>query len=477
MNNMPALGSQVFEAVDAFDMAHAAQDRDADRYRLHNRHLNEQMVKVLQTIGYDVSFVRGAGQYLWDRNGAKYLDLLSGWGVFALGRNHPDIRRALNSVIDADLPNLVQMDVSVLSGLLAEHLLGSVPYMEKVFFSNSGAEAVEAAIKFARNATGRAGLVFCDHAFHGLTYGALSMNGDGVFRDGFGPLLPGAAQVPFNDLAALEAALRTRDVAAFFVEPIQGKGVVMPDDDYLPRAAALCRKYGTLFVADEIQTGLGRTGKFLAVEHWGVEPDMVLLAKALSGGHVPIGAVLTRRKTFEKVFNRMDRAVVHGSTFAKNDLAMAAGIATLRVIENEGLVQNAAAVGTRLTASFAEMRDRYELVKAVRGKGLMLGIEFGAPRSLKLRAAWSLLETVNAGLFCQLITIPLFKEHRVLSQVAGHGNHCIKLLPPLTIDAQDCDWITSAFDAVIADSHRVPGAVWSLGKTLADHAIKARAGA
>ena len=192
---------------------------------------------------------------------------------------------------------------------------------------------------------------------------------------------------------------------------------------------------------------------------------------------MPIGAVLTRKKIFEKVFNRMDRAVVHGSTFSKNDLGMAAGIATLRVIENENLVDNAAQMGARLLSSFEEMRERFELVKEIRGKGLMIGVEFGAPRSLKLRAAWSFLETVNAGLFCQLITIPLFKEHKVLSQVAGHGNHCVKLLPPLTITERDCDWITSAFDAVIADSHRVPGAVWTLGKTLADHAIKARASA
>ena len=376
MNEMSAFPSDTRDAIDAFDMAQAVRDREDDRYRLHEKHLNEQMVKVLKTIGYDVSFTRGVGPYLWDRNDAKYLDLLSGWGVFALGRNHPDIRRALASVIDADLPNLVQMDVSVLSGLLAEQLLAFAPYMDKVFFANSGAEAVEAAMKFARSATGRPGVLFCDHAFHGLTYGALSLNGDGVFRDGFGPLLPGAAQVPFNDLAALEAALRKRDIAAFFVEPIQGKGVVMPDGDYLSRAAALCRQYGTLFVADEIQTGLGRTGKFLAVEHYGVEPDMVLLAKALSGGHVPIGAVLTRRKTFEKVFNRMDRAVVHGSTFAKNDLGMAAGLATLRVIENEGLVANAARTGDRLLASFEEMRDRYELVKTIRGKGLMIGVVF-----------------------------------------------------------------------------------------------------
>ncbi|MDE2364506.1 MAG: aspartate aminotransferase family protein [Hyphomicrobiales bacterium] len=461
----------------SFDLAAVAVARDGERYSLHSKNLNEQMVRVLQTIGYDVGFTRGSGQYLWDRKGDRYLDLLSGWGVFALGRNHPDIRRALISVIEADLPNLVQMDVSVLAGVLAEKLLRYTPWLDKAFFCNSGAEAVEAAMKFARASTGRPGLVFCDHAFHGLTYGALSMNGDDTFREGFGPLLPGIAEIPFNDLAALDTALRGRDVAAFFVEPIQGKGANMPDPDYLRGAADLCRKYGTLFVADEIQTGLGRTGKFLAVEHWGVEPDMVLLAKALSGGHVPIGAVLLRQKTFERVFNRMDRAVVHGSTFSKNDLAMAAGVATLDVIENERLVENAARQGDRIMTAFRDMLERYELVKDVRGKGLMIGIEFGAPRSLKLRTAWTLLEKVNSGLFCQMITIPLFKDHKVLSQVAGHGNHTVKLLPTLNLGDEDVAWIERAFDAVIADAHRVPGAVWSLGKTLADHALKARASA
>src|SRR6202044_334618 len=194
-------------------------------------------------------------------------------------------------------------------------------------------------------------------------------------------------------------------VAAFFVEPIQGKGVTMPDDGYLQSAFALCRKYGTLFVADEIQTGLGRTGRFLASEHWGIEPDMVLLAKGLSGGHVPVGAVLTHKWVFDKVFNSMVRAVVHGSTFSKNDLAMAAGLATLQGIES---------------------------------KGLMIGVEFGPPRSARLRASWNLLETASSGLFCQLIVIPLFNDHKVLTQVAGHGNHTIKLLPTLTISDEDC---------------------------------------
>src|SRR5271170_2844155 len=327
------------------DVSEMFVDRQAQRSTMHTRHLNEQLVRVLKTIGYDVGFKKGQGQYLFDRDDVRYLDLLSGFGVFAIGRNHPALRTALKSVLDSDLPNLVQLDVSTLAGVLAERLLKLVPYLDKVFFANSGAETVEAAIKFARGATGRPGIVYCSHAYHGLSYGALSLTDDPNFRSGFEPLLPGCTAIPFNDLAALEQALSSRQMAAFIVEPIQGKGVNVPSDEFLPGAAALCKKYGTLLIADEIQTGLGRTGRFLAIEHWNVEPDMVLLSKALSGGHVPVGAVLTRKRIYDKIFDRMDRAVVHGSTFAKNDLAMAAGLATLDVIEREGLVSRSERLG------------------------------------------------------------------------------------------------------------------------------------
>jgi ornithine--oxo-acid transaminase len=446
---------------------------DAERYELHGRHLNEQFVRMLRTIGYDVGFCRGVGQYLYDRSGTQYLDLLSGFGVFAIGRNHPALRDALKSVIEADLPNLVQFDVSPLAGILARQLLEFVPYLDKVFFANSGTEAAEAAIKFARYATGRPGILYCEHAFHGLTNGALSLNGDPIFRTGFAPLLPDCRSIPFDDLAALERALAARDVAAFVVEPIQGKGVNVPGDRYLAEAAALCRRHDTLFIADEIQTGLGRTGTFLAIEHWGVEADMVLLAKSLSGGHVPIGAVMTRKRIYDKIFDRLDRAVVHGSTFAKNDLAMMAGLATLDVMRREGLVARAARLGERLRLALARLVGRYECVRAVHGKGLMIGVEFGPPTSLKLKASWNLLEAANKGLFCQLIAIPLFRDHKLLTQVAGHGSHTIKLLPPLIITDEDCDRIERAFDEVIAAAHCVPGAIWSLGKTLVGNAMQA----
>jgi ornithine--oxo-acid transaminase len=455
------------------DISSLYAQREAERYALHARHLNGQLVRVLQAIGYDVGFCRGEGPYLFDRSGARYLDLLGGWGVFALGRNHPGVRDALKAVLESDLPNLVQMDVSPLAGVLAERLLQRAPHLDKVFFANSGAETVEAAIKFARQATGRTAIVHCSNAFHGLTYGALSLTPDENFRKGFGPLLPDCIEVPFDDLDRLEEALRARPVAAFIVEPIQGKGVNVPSDDYMSGAAAICRKHGTLFVADEIQCGLGRTGRFFAFEHWQALPDMVLMAKSLSGGHVPVGAVLARKWIFDRVFDRMDRAVVHGSTFAKNDLAMAAGLATLDAIDDERLLACASSRGERLLSAFNDMARRHEFVRSVRGKGLMIGIEFGAPRSLKLRATWSMVESASRGLFCQLIAIPLFRDHKILIQVAGHASHTIKLLPPLTISDADCEWIERAFEAVFADCHRA-SAVWSLAKSLAEHALAMR---
>jgi ornithine--oxo-acid transaminase len=461
----------------ATDIARMLAERRGEKYDLHEKYLNAQLVRVLKTIGYDVNFTSAAGPYLYDAAGTRYLDLLSGFGVFAVGRNHPNVIGALKQVLDAGLANLVQMDVSPLAGLLAERLLPWLPGMERVFFCNTGAEAVEGAIKFARAATGRGKIIYCDHAFHGLTYGALSLNGTDVFRTGFGPLLGDCIRVPFDDLAALETALEGGDVAAFIVEPIQGKGVYMPSDDYLPEAARLCRKHGTLFVADEIQTGMGRTGRFLALEHWDVEPDMVLLAKALSGGFVPVGAVAMKQWIFSKLFDRMDRALVHGSTFGKNDLAMAAGLATLDIIEEEKLIGRAATLGAALIADLQALQRKYELLKDVRGKGLMIGMEFGAPRSFALKTAWHLLEAANKGLFCQMVLIPLFRDHHILCQVSGPNTHVIKLLPALVIGEADRIWIRDGLDAVIADCHRVPGAVWDLGRTLAGHSLKARAGA
>lgn len=465
------------ETREPLTLAELLAERVEDKYALHERHLNAQQVRVLRTIGFDVDYRRARGQYLYDADDNRYLDLLSGWGVFAVGRNHPHVVRRLREVLAQDLPDMVQMDVGVLAGVLAERLVARMPPgLERVFFANSGTEAVETAIKFARYATGRSRIVHVEHGFHGLTMGALSLNGDDEFREGFGPLLPGTVRIPFDDLDALEEALRGRDVAAFVVEPIVGHGVYVPHDDYLPGAQALCRRYGTLLVADEVQTGLGRTGRFLAVEHWGVEPDMVTIAKALSGGFAPVGAVACRREVFDAVFNRMDRSAVHGSTFSKNNLAMAAGIATLEVMDAEDLVAAAEVTGEQILTGLRGLLGRYEFLKDVRGKGLMIGLEFGRPESLKRRAAWALLEKANEGLFSQMITIPLLTRHRVLSQVAAARMNVVKFLPPLVIGRDDVRWLTEASEDVIAAADEVGGAVWDLGKQLAGAALRMKTG-
>ena len=456
-----------------FSIAELFAQHSTDKFDLHEQYLNKQMVRMLQTIGYDKHYQRAVGQYLYDQEGTEFLDLYSGFGVFAIGRNHPTVIKALQETLTLELPNLVQLDVSILSGLLAKELLKTTPEnINKMFFCNSGTEAVESAIKFARYTTKRDKIVFCDHGYHGLTMGSLSLMGEKIFREGFGPLLPDCISVPFNDLEALESALSNKDVAAFIVEPIQGKGVNIPDDNYLPEVERLCKKYGTLFVADEVQTGIGRTGKFWAIDHWGAKPDMICMAKALSGGFVPVGGVAMTEKIMDTVFNRMDRAVVHGSTFGKNNMAMAAGLATLHVIENEKLVENSLAVGTDIINSLNALSGKYEFLKEARGKGMMIAVEFNSPKSLKLKAAWAMLEAANKGLFCQMITIPLFKEHHILTQVAGHGMNVVKLLPPLTLTQKDRDNIVNSFDKAIADTHQIPGSIWDLGKNLASHALK-----
>jgi ornithine--oxo-acid transaminase len=458
------------------DLAGLIEERQGDKFQLFDRHLNAQLLRILRTLGFAVDYVRAEGPHLFDVDGNRYLDLLSGFGVFALGRNHPTVTGALEQVLRGQLAGLVQFDVSLLAGLLAERLTGYMPWLPKLFFCNSGAEATEAAIKFSRAATGRSTILYCDHAFHGLTYGAVSLCGDEHFRARFGPFLGDCARIPFDDLEALERALAGRDVAAFVVEPIQGKGVNLPHDDYLPAAGRLCRAHGTLLVADEIQTGMGRTGRFLASEHWGVEPDLVLLAKALSGGFVPVGAVACRREVFDRVFDRMDRALVHGSTFAKNDLAMAAGLATLTALEDERLIARAAALGARLADGLRQRLAPFDMVKDVRGKGMMIALQLGPPRDLRLKAAYALMDRAAKGLFCQLILVQLLRNHRILAQVAGHDLPVIKLLPPLVVDEQDLEWTLRAFAAVIGDSQSL-ASLASLGRELAGHALRTRADA
>ncbi len=453
------------EPNSAFDLRDLLARRGGERYDLHRRLLNPQLPRMLHAIGFDKTYTRADGAYLYDDEGQQYLDMLAGFGVFALGRHHPAVRAAIHDVLDADLADLTQFDAPPLAGLLAEALLERVPHLDRVYFSNSGTEAVEAALKFARFATGRTRILYADHAFHGLTTGSLSVNGAAEFRDGFGPLLPDTA-IPFGDLAALERELRRGGVAALVVEPIQGKGVAVAPEGFLAAAHDLLRRHKALLITDEVQCGVGRTGDFFAYEHDGVQPDLVVTAKALSGGYIPVGATVGPDWVFQKVYSSMDRVLVHDSTFGSNAQAMAAGLATLHVMASDAIMENARKTGDLLQSRLADLVDRYELVQEVRGRGLMIGIEFGRPSSWKLRASWTALQAARKGLFAQTIVHALFHRHHILTQVSGDHLEVIKLIPPLIIGEAEVDQFVAAFVDVMEEAHSGSGLVWDFGKTL-----------
>ena len=455
-----------------FDVARTFAERSGENFALHERYMNHQLARTLRTLGFDRNYIRAEGCYLWDDTGARYLDFLSGFGVYALGRSHPAIKAALHQALDLDLPNMVQMDCALLPGLLAEQLVGRTHAgINRVFFCNSGAESVEAAIKFARQYTQRSKIVYAEHAFHGLTTGALALNGGREFRKGFGPLLE-SAPVPFGRIEALEAQLSAGDVAAFVVEPIQGKGVYCATPEYWRAAQALCRRYGTLLVTDEVQTGLGRTGKFFCHQHWGLEPDIITISKALSGGFVPIGAMLTSDKVFASVHDSMEDALKHSSTFGRNQLAMVAGLATLAAFDDEDILRRAAGTGAELQEKLRGLAERYDLITDVRGLGLMIGIEFGEPASRAAARRFRTLERLRPGMFSQLVVVPLFHRHRIITQVAADNVNIIKLLPPLISGPEEVDYFVRALDDVMADAHRGSGLTYEVGRTMALGALR-----
>jgi ornithine--oxo-acid transaminase len=439
----------------------------------YREHVNPQWVRLLELLEMNVRYQRCVGAELFTADGRRIVDFLSGYCVHNVGHNHPDVVAALQTELARSGPAMIQSHAADLAGELAGRLCDRAGgRLRKAFFASSGSEGVEAAIKFARAHTRRAGVLAAEHGFHGLTCGALSLMSDQFWREGFGPLLPETAIIPFGSKEALERELKSKRFAAFIVEPVQSEaGVRVADPDYLRTAEGLCRRYGTLLVLDEVQTGMYRTGTFLAAHQFGVDPDMVVLAKALSGGLVPVAAVLMSDEVCDSVYSSLPRAFVHTSTFSENSLAMRAGLATLEVLEREKLGGRAIEAGNHLREKLTTALADFEMVKQVRGLGLLMGVEFQAPAQLGLRIPYQAFAAVHGGMFLQILVMRLFRDFGFLTQVCGNNFMVLKVAPPLVVEDGQMDAFVAAVRSVIELANS-PGAFWSEALGLARRAFR-----
>jgi ornithine--oxo-acid transaminase len=433
--------------------------------------VNPQWVRLLDLLGMNVRYERCQGVELHADDGTCYLDFLSGYCVHNTGHNHPYIVDALKQELDRCGPAMLQSHVPELAGELAQRLCSLAGGgLTKAFFCSSGSEGLEAAIKFARATTKRDSLLYCEGAFHGLTCGALSLMDNAFWRGGFGPLLADTRAVPFDDLAALEQRLQTRKYAAFFVEPVQSEGGIrVPEPGYLRAAQQMCKRYGTLLVLDEVQTGMFRTGQFLAAHHFNVQPDMVVLAKALSGGLIPVGAVLMKDEISDSVYSSLQRAIVHTSTFGENALAMRAGLATLDVMEHENLGARSIELGILLRELLNDRLTQYEMFAGTRGLGLLSGIEFRSPSKLSLRLSFQAFRAIHPAMFGQMLVMRLFRQEKILTQMCGNNFMILKTAPPLVANETQIHQFVEAAGQVVADMHNST-AFWSESLSVARRA-------
>ncbi|MCS7253966.1 MAG: aminotransferase class III-fold pyridoxal phosphate-dependent enzyme [Armatimonadota bacterium] len=409
-------------------------ERVKEVIRLYEKHINRGLAKLLKFAGVEAAEHRAFGMYVVDEEGNYYLDCLGGFGALNFGHRHPKIVEAvirqlnLMPLSSRMLFNGVQAE---LAKMLSELLPGDLQYC---FFCHSGAEAVEACIKLSRLSTGRRKIVAAQNSYHGKTLGALSASGRGIYRHPFEPLLQWFVHVPFGDVEALEREV-DEDTAAVILEPIQGEGgVIIPPDDYLPAAREICSKHGALLILDEVQTGFGRTGANFAMEHYGVIPDLVALAKSLGGGVMPIGAAVGNERSFSSLF---ENPLIHSSTLGGNPLACAAACAAIEVLQEEKLSERAKASGDYFLSSLQRVADEHsELIKEVRGKGLLIGVEF-----------------YDADV-ATIIVAGMFRRH-VLVAYTLNNPFVVRFEPPLIIERKQIDEVVSSFAGALMDAKKL----------------------
>ena len=443
---------------------------------LSKKHVHPRMLKMMEMAGMNVAFSRAEGPYFYDGEGNRYLDLLSGGGVYFIGRHHPEVREAVGAVNEMDIPNLSVINASALGGLLAGQILELMgPGFSKVQYSNSGSESNEVALRFARFCTRRRRFLFLKGAFHGRTYGAISMCGFDEMKEGMDPRMPTCTPIGPNDLDELRYELSKGDVAAFFYEACQGMTLTTLEIDYLREARRLCDEYGTLLVADEVQTGFARMGgHWFAFQEAGIVPDMVCLSKTLSGGAAPIAATVIGDHVYNTVFGTFKSGPIYFSTFAENNLSMAAGLATIKVLKDLDAPRRASEISKKFRDGLFELQKKHDVIERIAGKGMMIGIYFKPSENHPLlRAQQTLLSAVDKGTFGASVNVELYRKHNIIVQIPGPGLNAIKILPPVILSDDDIQYFLDALDDVLSEMYKSAGGpAVALGRTVIKDAAR-----
>lgn len=446
-----------------------------DIVKNHKEYLNSALVQLMGLIDFTRNFVKAEGTKVWDDEGNEYLDFLGAYGAMNLGHNHPKVFQAMEKAFGK--PNLLQAALSPLPAVLAHNLAQVTPgNLKHSFFCNSGAEAVEGALKLVRIATGKEPVIYCKGAFHGKSFGALSVTGREKYQKPFEPLLHNFASVPYDDLAALEEALATGQAAAVILEPIQGEGgIIIPHDGYLKGVRELCDKYKAYMIIDEVQTGFGRTGYLFACEKEGVTPDVMCVAKSLGGGVMPIGAYITTEELWNKAYGSVEKCLLHTSTFGGNAMATAAGIAALEIIIEEGLVEKARKNGEYFLARLKELQAKYPIIKDVRGMGLMIGLEFDEPvkkGSFAEKLGGKFINKLSGEYMGALIAGELLNKHHIITAYTLNNPNVIRLEPPLIVTREELDRVLAALEEIFQHNSGLFSLAMSSGKSMLGKVFK-----
>lgn len=458
----------------SFDMKAMIQEHIHSSDHLSKKHVHPRLSGMLQLGGFNTVFTRAEGPYLYDQNGRKYLDLLAGGGVHFIGRNNPVVMQALRDVTELDAPNLCVVNSSILGGLLAEKLINMAGGgIGKVQFANSGTEATDVSMRYARYLTRRRRFLYLEGAFHGRSFAAISVCGFSQMKEGMDPLMPTVTPLRLNDIEQLRRELSKGDVAGLLYEAVQGMTCEVVDPAWLKEAEKLCNEYGTMLIADEVQTGLGRLGEtWFACTQYGVKPDMINVSKTLSGGQAPISCTMVKDSVYEKVFAKFKHGPIYFSTFAENNLSMAAGLATLHVLEQMDARKRATEISERFRTGLYALAEKYDCIDRITGKGLMIAVYFKDSAKKRLRVQQEVMGAVEPGAFAAGVNIDMYREKGIITQLPGPDLSAIKILPPVTLSDADVDWFLSSFDELLASYYGASGPVVSLAKAAIASTVK-----